>query len=371
MASKSLKIVPLDDDNKHRQYMWGSTNPSAVVGTSSKLFGQWAVWLEKCKGMGIDGPALRNGKFFEDGVLQSGLEELKNLLSDGASPEDSEFLAGCEMNYLKSRAESQIGPVSTLFSPQEIKEYGLDADEMLPSNASPDAAIYATSRSRKPIALIEAKLRVYADKKMMDLQPNEVIPGLPGSGKAWYGDPLTDEVLPSDYDQCQWHLKHYPMCDRVYVFINFNPLLNDARPYIVKRDPERIKFLERSIILFNHEHVKTEKEPSQVDTSRYCTWYQKQREILYPELALASRDTIIKAQEWASKAIAASRMKKDADLCRTQLIERIGQHEGLDFGELGKLTFKQGKGGGDRRFVSNSFDKKTAARTWEGEVING
>ena len=356
-------LIPLDEENQHRTRLWGSTNPAAVIGTDESQFTKWGVFVEKTMGMTLDMSHMTAGKDFEQGVISSGVRRLQNKLQEGESPETKDFLAGASVEPIKSRAEGSI-VVKDLFTAEEIEEHGLDRDEVLPSNASPDFGFYAKKSSRKPFALGEAKLRVNADSKMMDQQPNDPIPGLPGNGKPWYGEEFTCEVLPKEYDQCQWHLKHYPGCDRVYVFITFCMKPEDGRIYVVMRDEDRIKELERAIVLFNHYHVKTGVEPHVTDLSDHCKWYQKTRKQIYPDLPEANQGQIDLALEWAFYSQKASKWKKKADGLQAQIIQEIGENAGMVFGDLGKVTYKEGKGG-TRRFYARGFDKANASRDFE------
>ena len=353
-------FIPLDAANAHRQTYYGSTNPSSIEGTNYGLrLNRFGVYVEKTRGLTQDfsgQPHVGDGNVFQDGIIKKGVDRLKVLghrLNGFWRSED-------DLNEYRAdgtkvlRWEKEV-VASDIFSADELKELGIPATLSYLANGSPDAELYSDEGAR-PYAVIEAKMRAYADHRFKSLLSNEPVPGLPGSGKRWYGDELTNEVLPSEYDQCQWLMFNADV-NTCYLMAAFNMMTSDVRCYIVKRDDQRILRLKRTVMKFHWRHVINEEEPS-LEASEACEWYTRTREQLTGNFRKAS-DQEAELAVRLVKAKAKAKWAKDAaDKLTVEAISAIGTDKGIDFGhDWGRISVRKGKTG-KSSLVARSLNSK-------------
>lgn len=350
--------------DEHRMTSYGSTNPSSIVGTSK--YGQYSVYVEKIKGITKDAPELDQGLEYEVPIMKRGCSRMKELLGDD-----------CPTGSVRAMGDKTFSGdlcVRDSFSDEEINApFGLmahpnysymDPDKRIPSNATPDFAMYSSDRARKPFSIVECKLRIYQDKRMKDNLPREVIAGMPGAGLAWYGEEMTNEVLPSEYDQCQWHMRHSG-CDQVYLFAAFSLQPSLVTIFVVERDNKRIRYLEREVLKWHFRYIepyhrdgKIIKPP--VEDSEYCRWYMKAQEQVGTAYRGAKPSEVSTAIKYAQALSARMEWKSLEEKLKNEILEQIGNDEGIDYGELGVIGHKQGASG--RRWSSRRFNAELAAQ---------
>ncbi len=82
-----------------------------------------------------------------------------------------------------------------------------------------------------------------------------------------YGDQLTNEVPPMEYDQVQWHM-HHSGCEVCFVGVFFKGS-DEMRWWRVERDEERIKEIDEAAFQFFVGNIQARKEPP-VDPTPGC-----------------------------------------------------------------------------------------------------
>ena len=343
-------FIRLDKENEHRAQVYGSTNPSSIVGTGYGVtkMNKFSVYVEKTRGMTQDfsgQPEYSDGNVFQDGIAQKGISRLAelgvSLPGEWRTEEDMKDVREDGTKVLRWTTEIKA---SEEFSAKELQELGIPVDLAVKANASPDVEFFKGPRSRKPYAVAEVKMRAYADSRFKNLLSNDPMPGLPGAGKPWYGEELTNEVLPSEYDQCQWHLLNTGL-DVSYLFACFNMMTSSVKVYVVNRDEKRISFLKREVLKFHWRHVVNGEEPS-LERSSACDWYVRSRDQVtghYREATSQETELVIRFVE--AGAIAA-KAKKEAYKLSLEMIDTIGKDKGISFGQdWGRVGLRKGKTG--------------------------
>lgn len=214
------------------------------------------------------------GHEFELPVMMSALNRFCELT--GESPDDLG-----EMVQLKEDATFRKDIIPDhCFNVHEIgemeKEHGGGVHKPIMSNATPDGFFLGDRDTG-----MEAKARFFQGEMLVG-QEQEYFENLPGRGNLFYGDELSSEILPSDYDQSQWHMRCSGM-NRIIFGISLGiEAYNKTRVYIIKRDSARIREIERAVCKFHWSYIMPFYESGlrrypPVDGSEWCRLAQNSR----------------------------------------------------------------------------------------------
>ena len=263
------------ETTKHRLRSLGSTNMVDLMGNGYAHGGPNQVFAEKVEGLSQDLGSLGDlGQRFEMPIAEDGFDRFIEL----SGLDRGQF---GEMIQL-GQGETLVKPIipEEVFGPEELaelsNEFGPCVYQEIPANSTPDIRFSGDDKVG-----MEVKLRIFKGEKTMDQKP-VYRDDLPGSGSVYYGEEMTNEVLPGEYDQNQWHMRA----------ANWNWMIHAAakslapdevRVWVVKRDDERIREMEKVACFFAWDHLfpfwdEGRKVYPSVDESDWCRIIQNLRE---------------------------------------------------------------------------------------------
>lgn len=158
-----------------------------------------------------------------------------------------------------------------------------------------------------------------------------------------YGDPGTDEVLPSDMAQCCWYMLLFPMAEAWDVAVQFG---NQERLiYTVPRDAELIEMFLETGREFWESHILTDTPPP-LDGSKSASDYLKRK---YPSdngplLEPTDEEILDIIEDFQVTKRVLKQTEDYAAQLENQLKEFIGDFAGVK-GDFGKITWKKNKDG--------------------------
>ena len=291
--------IPKDDDRALRRFCCGSTDVSKIMGTSSYA-GPYDLYHSKLNDEIVDvSPQMKMGLLMEPVFRQLAQESLEYL---GLDPSD-EVIEG-----------------ETFF----------ESGFMYSSRSTPDALL----KNNKAVCF-EFKRHRY---EMLDD----------------YGDYLTNEVPPMEYDQVQWHM-HHSGCEVCFVGVFFKGS-DEMRWWRVERDEKRIKEIDYAAMTFFVNNLQAKVCPP-VDATEGCLKRLKK---------LEQRDSTkrtFEGEEWQwavehdalKKSI--NELKKKKDEVEAKLRESMGEMQMLYVEEgKSKVTCKAPKNSNSRRFLVTIAD---------------
>lgn len=182
------------------------------------------------------------GLHFERPIIESGIDRWDEL--------DPGARGGREVEYM-GEGETFSLPISAgdLFIPEEVERlseaFGVDCALPVVANGTADALLGDDM-------FVEAKLRQY--KGEMIGRKQVYVKTLPGAGNVYYGDELSREVLPGEYDQNQWNLRATGRSCALHVS-QFGMQAGKTAVFLVPRDDARIRELEIAVLEFTWKHL--------------------------------------------------------------------------------------------------------------------
>ncbi len=287
-------LVPEDDDRSLRRWCCGSTDVPKIMGTSP-YSGPFDLFHHKLNNEVVRvNSAMTMGLRMEPIFREMAQESLGDL---GLNPDD------------------QVQEGVTIYEPTF----------MVTLRATPDAIL----RDNKDVCF-EFKRHHYA------LQDN-------------YGQPMTDEVHPMEYDQVQWHmfLGDFQVC---YIGILFGGD-SELTWYRVERDLKRILEIKEAVFAFWTEHLQARVEPS-ADATEACLDRLK----LLEEREASRRPFEGDEWQWALDydrlKAEIKRLKEEKDEAEGKLRQSIGEmQEVYAEGGKSKVTLKAPKNHPGRRIL--------------------
>lgn len=156
-----------------------------------------------------------------------------------------------------------------------------------------------------------------------------------------YGDPGTDEVLPSDLAQCSWYMLLFPMAEAWDVAVQFG---NQERLiYTVPRDAELIEMFLETGREFWESHVLANVPPP-LDGSKSATEYLKRK---YPQdsgpmLEPTDAEILAEIQSYQYSRNNLKHLESEVNALENNLKSIIGDCAGMQ-GAWGKITWRKSK----------------------------
>ena len=197
--------VHKDDDRQLRRLCCGSTDVPKIMGTSPYA-GPYDLYYSKMNDEVIDvNPAMRMGLLME--------------------------------------------PVMRQLAQESLGDLGLDPDdEVIEGETFYQTAFMQTNRST-PDALLKNNKAVCFEFKRHRYEMRD-----------GYGDQMTNEVLPMEYDQVQWHM-NLSGCEVCFVGVLFAGS-NEMMWWRVERDDKRIEEIENKVLEFWATNLNAKNPPS-------------------------------------------------------------------------------------------------------------
>lgn len=291
--------IPKDDDRALRRFCCGSTDVSKIMGTSSYA-GPYDLYHSK----------------LNDEVVEVSAQMKMGLLME---------------------------PIFRQLAQESLEYLGLDPDdEVIDGETYLQSGFMYSSRST-PDALLKNNKKVCFEFKRHRYEMLED-----------YGDQLTNEVPPMEYDQVQWHM-HHSGCEVCFVGVFFKGS-DEMRWWRVERDEKRIKEIDEAAFQFFVSNLQGKVCPP-VDATEGCLKRLKK---------LEQRDSskrTFEGEEWRwavehdalKKSI--NELKKKKDEVEAKLRESIGEMQMLYVEEgKSKVTCKAPKNSNSRRLLVTIAD---------------